>query len=131
MHMMPDTQVNAIVDKLLDMNPDPLPRFVLLKEFKRETPNSSEYKSLYDQVCHHRYVKAYEDAQNARGFWEPFHGYSEGTIRKLLSFGLDKEHICLQKASTYLEKYYKTRKIGANLKNRTTLYGIPTCLCPL
>lgn len=97
-------EINTAVDKILDMNPDPIPKFVLLKEIKNVTLNDPEISSLYDQVCGHRYTKNYETAQNERGFWPPFHGYTEGIIRKLLSFGLDKEHICLKNVSDFLVK---------------------------
>lgn len=96
--------INNTVDKILDMNPDLIPKFVLLKDFKGVKPDNPEYLSLYDEVCAHRYVKNYETSQNERGFWPPFHGYTEGIIRKLLSFGLDKEHICLKNVSDYLVK---------------------------
>ncbi len=128
---MMETQVNAIEDKLLDMNPDPIPRFVLLKEFKKETPDSSEYRSLYEQVCMHRYVKAYEDTQNARGFWEPFHGYTEGTIRKLLSFGLGKEHICLRKISSYLEKVLQNEEDWGQYEKQDNPLWYPNMFMPL
>lgn len=97
-------KINAIADTLLSMNPDPIPRFVILKEFKGLTPNDCEYQSLYKQVCVHKSIKSFEDTQNERGFWPPFHGYTEGTIRRLLSFGLDKEHACLKRVSEYLIK---------------------------
>ena len=87
-------RINKTVDKILDMNPDPIPRFVLLKEFKGLTPDNPEYTDLYGEVCNHRFIKSLEEAQNQRGFWQPFHGYTESVIRKLLSFGLDKNHIC-------------------------------------
>lgn len=69
--------LNIIVDKLLDMKPDPIPRFILLKEFRKISPDSREYQDAYDRVCSHPFVKAIENEQNERGFWQPFHGRSE------------------------------------------------------
>lgn len=97
-------KINTAVDKILDMNPDPIPKFVLLKEFKKLPPDDSEFRGLYAEVCNHSHIKSYENAQNERGFWPPFHGYTEAAIRKLLSFGLDSEHICLKNVSEYLVK---------------------------
>lgn len=97
-------KINAIADTLLSMNPDPIPRFVILKELKGITPKDCEYQSLYEQVCQHKFIKNIGMAQNERGFWQPFHGYTEGIIRRLLSFGLDKNHICLERVSEYLIK---------------------------
>ena len=39
-----------IVDKLLDMHPDPIPYFVLLKEFKAYVSDSIEYQNAYELV---------------------------------------------------------------------------------
>ncbi len=100
-------EIDVAVDKILAMDPAPIPRFVILKKFKGIMPDDPEYRSLYDKVCSHRFVKAFETAQNERGFWEPFHGYTEGVIRKLLYFGLDKEHVCLKSVSDYLVKVLK------------------------
>jgi len=77
--------LNIIVDKLLDMKPDPIPEFILLKEFKGFSLNSREYQNAYDRVCNHLFVKEIENEQNHRGFWPPFHGYSEHIIRRCLS----------------------------------------------
>ena len=49
--------LNIIADKLLDMKPDPIPEFILLKEFKRLSPDSREYQNAYDRVCSHPFVK--------------------------------------------------------------------------
>ena len=95
---------NEIVDRLLDMNPDPIPEFVLLKEFKGYAPERAEYQNAYDRICSHPFVKRFEKSQNDRGFWSPFHGCTEGVIRHLLSYGLDKNHSLLKNASEYIVK---------------------------
>lgn len=124
-------EVDTVVDKILDMNPDSIPRFVLLKEFKGMTPSDSEYQSIYDQVCNHHYIKSYETAQNERGFWQPFHGYTEGAIRKLLSFGLDKEHICLKSVSDYLEKVLKNEEEWNQYEKQDNPLWYPKMFMPL
>lgn len=101
---MMNHEYNEIIDKLLDMHPDPIPKFVLLKEFKGCVPSSIEYQNAYDRVCGHPFVKRFEESQNERGFWHPFHGYTEEVVRHLLSYGLDKNHICLKKLLIYLIK---------------------------
>ncbi len=40
-------EINTAVDKFLDMDPDPIPRFVLLKEFKNATLNDPGIADLY------------------------------------------------------------------------------------
>lgn len=93
-----------IVDKLLDLKPDPIPKFILLKEFKKIDSKSCEYQNLYDEVCNHKLIQKILSDQNERGFWAPFHGASEGNIRMLLACGLDKNHPSLQKVLDYLHK---------------------------
>jgi hypothetical protein len=96
--------LDKIISKLLDMKPDPIPEFILLKEFKNCNPESKEYKTAHRNVCNHPFVKKIEESQNDRGFWPPFHGYTEGVIRLLLSYGLDKNHACLRKVTKSLLK---------------------------
>lgn len=124
-------RINKTVDKILDMNPDPIPRFVLLKEFKGLTPDNPEYTALYGEVCNHRFIKSLEEAQNQRGFWQPFHGYTESVIRKLLSFGLDKNHICLKKASDYLVKVLKSQEEWNQYEKQDNPLWYPKMFVPL
>jgi len=91
--------LNVIADKLLDMKPDPIPEFILLKEFKGLSPDSREYQNAYDKVCNHPFVKSIESEQNDRGFWPPFHGRTEDLIKRCLSIGLERDHHCLRKVS--------------------------------
>lgn len=124
-------RINKTVDKILDMNPDPIPRFVLLKEFKGLTPDNPEYTDLYGEVCNHRFIKSLEEAQNQRGFWQPFHGYTEGVIRKLLSFGLDKNHICLKTVSDYLVKVLKSEEEWNQYEKQDNPLWYPKMFVPL
>lgn len=101
---MTSSDYKAIAGRLLDMEPDLIARFVLIKDFTDTSPGYSEYQDLYSQVCTHRLVRSIEDAQNERGFWPPFHGHTEGVIRRLLSFGLGRDHRALKDTADYLVK---------------------------
>ena len=100
--VMLKAECDKIVDKLLDMNPDPIPRFVLLKDFKGLNASDSGYQTLYEMVCNHPFIKKREERQNQHGFWHPFHGFTEGVIRHLLSYGLDRANPVLDKVSQCL-----------------------------
>ena len=96
-----NNEYNEIIDKMLDMKPAPIPYFVLLKEFKKISPDSTEYQNAYEKVCEHPFVKEIVENQNDKGFWPSYHGDTEGKIRRLLWFGLDKNHTCLKRAAEY------------------------------
>lgn len=125
------TDINTAVDKLLDMNPDTIPRFILLKEFKGLKPENREYQNLYELVCQHDFVKKYEQTQNDRGFWKPFHGYTEEVIRKLLSFGLDKQHACLKQISEYLLKILNGEENWEQYEKQDHILWWPKMFVPL
>ena len=124
-------EIHAVADRLLAMNPDIIPQFILQKEFKGLKPEAPVYQDLYRQVCDHRFVKNYEFSQNERGFWPPFHGYSEGTIRKLLSFGLDKRHICLERISKYLIKVLNGEEEWNQFEKHDNILWWPNMFVPL
>jgi len=123
--------LTKIIDKLLDMNPDPIPEFVLMKEFRKNDPNSTEYQNLYEKVQNHKFVKRFEDSQNERGFWYPFHGYTEGIIRHLLSYGLDKNHICLKRVSGYLVKVLQNNESWDQFEKQDNIRWWPEIFVPL
>jgi len=124
-------EYSEIIDKLLDMNPDPIPEFVLLKEFKGYAPDSTEYQNAYDRVCGHPFVKRFEESQNERGFWHPFHGYTEGVVRYLLSYGLDKNHICLKKLLVYLIKAIHNEESWDQFEKQDNVRWWPEMFMPL
>jgi hypothetical protein len=93
-----DEELMEIVDKLLDMNPDPIPRYILLHEFKGVPPE----KAGYEAVINHRFVKRIQGLQNSKGYWPPFHRGTENAVRQLLSYGIDKSHPMLISAKEYL-----------------------------
>ncbi len=123
--------LNIVVDKLLDMKPDPIPEFILLKEFKGLSPNSLEYQNAYDRVCNHPFVKKIENEQNDRGFWPPFHGYSEHIIRRCLSIGLDKDHPCLKRVSDYLKKVLNNEESWDQFEKQDNIRWWPEMFVPL
>ena len=124
-------EYNEIIDKLLDMHPDPIPNFVLLKEFKRCAPDSIEYQNAYERVCEHPFVKEIEISQNSKGFWPSFHSYSEGLIRKLLWYGLDNSHICLKRVIEYTVKLLRNEEPHDRFEKQDNVRWWPEIFMPL
>jgi hypothetical protein len=125
------TDFSIIIDKLLEMNPDPIPQFVLLKCFKENDLNDKKYQNLYKQVCNHPFVRKIEESQNERGFWHPFHGFTEGIIRKCISYGLDKNHICLKNVSKYLVKVLQKKEEWDQFEKQDNIRWWPEMFVPL
>ena len=92
----------AYAEKLLSLDPDPIPRYVIARQLLDLDPAHPDCRAAYEAVCAHPYVEKIAAAQNERGFWDPFHGTTEGNIRRLLSFGLDASHPTLARARAYL-----------------------------
>ena len=102
MKMMKQNELAHYAECLLALQPDPIARFVILRDLLGYTEDSAEYRAAKDAVWAHPTVEKIAAAQNERGFWEPFHGTTEGMIRRLLSFGLDRTHPTLARAEDYL-----------------------------
>lgn len=123
--------LNIIVDKLLDMKPDPIPEFILLREFRKISPDSREYQDAYDKVCSHPFVKGIESEQNERGFWDPFHGYTEEVIRRCLSLGLDRDHPCFRRVAEYLVKVLSNEESWDQSEKQDNVRWWPEMFVPL
>ncbi len=126
-----DRDYNDIVDKLLDCNPDPIPKLVLLKEFKGYTPGCIEYQNAYERVCEHPFVKRIEQSQNSKGFWSPFHSDTEGFIRKLLWYGLDSDHDCLNRVKEYMIKLIRREEPYDRFEKQDNIRWWPEMFMPL
>ena len=123
--------LNTVVDRLLDLKPDPIPEFILLKEFKGFSPSSRDYQNAYDRVCNHPFVRKIEDEQNDRGFWPPFHQYTENIIRRCLSIGLDKDHQCLKMVSDYIKKVLDNKESWDQFEKQDNIRWWPEMFVPL
>lgn len=97
-------EIENIIDELLNMDPDPIPRFILLKEGKGLKPSDREYQNAYDQVLAHPFTRQIVRAQTPGGYWGAFHGDSEAVIRQALWMGLTPDHPSLQKVIFFLKK---------------------------
>jgi len=122
---------NEIIDKLLDMRPDPIPHFVLLKEFKGYTSDCIEYQNAYKKVCEHSYVKKIAEGQNSKGFWPHFHAQSESMIRRLLWYGLDNSHVCLKKVNEYTIKLLHGKEPHDRSEKQDNIRWWPEIFMPL
>ena len=124
-------EYDEIVDKLLNMDPDPIPKYVLLKEFKNVDKNNPELNDLYEMVCAHKFVKKIEESLNGSGFWDPFHGLTEHNIRLLLSYGLDKNHPVLKNVLLALTDLLRGKMITGQSEKQDHPLWYPIMFEPL
>ncbi|QUI20843.1 hypothetical protein HZI73_00305 [Vallitalea pronyensis] len=103
--------IQLMVDTLLNMKPDPIPYFILLKEFKKVDPSEKAYVSAYEKVLEHSFVREIEKTQTQSGYWGEFHGYTEEMIRRCLNIGLDPKHPCLIKVCNFIETILRGEEI--------------------
>ena len=65
-------EIENIIDELLNMDPDPIPRFILLKEGKGLKPSDREYQNAYAQVLAHPFTRQIVRAQTPGGLLGSF-----------------------------------------------------------
>lgn len=129
--MMNAIDIQDYAERLLALNPDPIPRFVIYRDLLGYTEDNAEYQTARDAVWAHPFVAKIADAQNDRGFWEPFHGTTEGMIRRLLSFGLDCTHPTLAAAQSYLVRLLNGEEQTGQYEKQDHARWYPEMLEPL
>jgi len=120
--------LNIVVYKLLDMKHDPIPEYILLKEFKRLNPSSREYQNAYDRVCNHPFVKKLKTNKMAEGFGRLFMVIPRAQFESAFRLGWTRSIHALKGCLIILKKYLIMKKAGINSKNRTISAGGRRCL---
>lgn len=117
--------------KLLACKPDAIPLFLIYRDLLGMSADAAAYREAYAAAAVHPQVQRIADAQNARGFWEPFHGTTEGMIRRLLSFGLDSTHPTLAAVKTYLIRLLNGEETTGQYERQDHPAWYPEMLEPL
>ena len=89
-----------IACKLIDMNPAPIPRYILLKEFL----GGEDTAEAYQAAAGHPHVEKLVKMQTPDGCWPSFHGETEAKVRTLISYSLDESHPSLGSAAEFMRK---------------------------
>ncbi len=105
----------AIAAKVLSLDPQPVPRFRLLRDVLLLKHDDPELISAKTAALQTHWVKELENAQESNGIWGRFHSQdtkvkktfrtSEAAIQRALSLGLDKDDVILKRAFAYMEKF--------------------------
>ncbi len=108
-------EVDRLAQQLLDLNPDPSPRLLLLRDVLRRPPGDSARQDAERQLAECSRVQALSAAQQPDGTWGRFHTQdtavkgpiptSEYAIRRALTLGLDKRSPILQQAAGFIQSH--------------------------
>jgi hypothetical protein len=107
--------LKTIAERLLEMQPDPAPRFRLLRDVLRCDPEDTVYQEAERGLGQSRWVSLLESSQWADGTWGRFHTQdttkkqlfptAESAIAVALELGLDHHSSSLQKVMPTILDY--------------------------
>jgi hypothetical protein len=107
--------LRVIAEKILDMNPDPVPRFRLLRDVLHLAPDSAAYREAETALQGSKWIALLQDSQQPDGTWGRFHSQDTGVkqpfitteiaIKVALDSGLDQHSPILQKTQKALVDY--------------------------
>ena len=117
---MPPKNILEISQRILDLNPDPVPRFRLLRDVLQIPQDDGVLASAKHAMLNSRWVKQLEDAQEVNGSWGRFHSQdtkvkkpfrtTEEAIRRALALGLTAQDEVLKRAIGYMEAIMEGRE---------------------
>jgi len=107
--------VEKLAHRLLDLNPDPIPRFRILRDILRVSEQNPDYITAKGAVGESRFVRELAESQDEDGNWGRFHARhsrekrkfpgTEIAVARALAVGLDKESSVLQRTIGFIESH--------------------------
>jgi hypothetical protein len=111
--------LNAVAEKILEMHPDPVPRFRLLRDMLHLNPISADYRQAEIALQGSKWIALLQNSQQADGTWGRFHTQdtkvqqpfvtTEAAITTALDSGLDQHSAILQKAQAAIVDYVEAK----------------------
>ncbi len=102
-------------EQLLEMKPDPVPRFRLLRDVLQVNPREAAYREAMQSLEGSKWIALLRDTQLEDSTWGRFHSQdsrlkqpfptTENAISTALACGLDKDHPILAKALDRVVEY--------------------------
>jgi len=107
--------LKTTAEKILEMHPDPVPRFRLLRDVLRLDPASADYRQAQAALQGSKWVALLQQSQQPDGTWGRFHTQdtsvkqpfitTEAAIATALDSGLDRHHPILHKVQAVILRY--------------------------
>ena len=104
--------IKEVAEEILASDPDPVPRFRVLRDILRRPIDSAEIIQAKMNLSKTRWVKKLESEQWSDGSWGRFHtmdtkakqkiATTEDGVNRALALGLDASHPILRKAAAYI-----------------------------
>ena len=111
------TDLTTLAAKILALDPDPLPRYLVLRDLLRCSPDEAIFHEAGQAAWRSRWVRELESAQQPDGTWGRFHTQdtrvktpiptTEFAIRRALALGLDRRSPMLQKTANYIQAHLR------------------------
>lgn len=111
MKTLPDRE--ACGRRLLDLAPDPVPRFLILRDILRRSAREAEVRHAREEMLRTRAVAEVAAGQQSHGGWPRFHtqdygsglkiGTTEQAVQRAVEVGLEPSDGILARARGYLE----------------------------
>lgn len=108
-------ELKVSAQKILELNPDPVPRFRLLRDVLQLAPTSADYLQAENTLQTSRWITLLVRSQWSDGTWGRFHtqdtsvkqpfATTEGAITTALDSGLDRHSPLLHKVQKVLLEY--------------------------
>lgn len=105
-------RIEAIAHRLLELNPEPVPRYRLLRDVLRRPPDDADLCEARAGLETSQQVQVLIQEQRSDGSWGPFHSRdsrlkqriptTEAGVERALALGLDFTHPILQKTAAYI-----------------------------
>lgn len=113
---MPD-QITVIADRILDMNPDPIPKLRLLRDVLMLNVEEKPYLEAREEAMQSRLVREVSSQQQKDGSWGRFFSRNrvvknpckttETALIRARALGMDRKLATMQQAVAYLERILK------------------------
>jgi hypothetical protein len=113
--------LKATAEKILEMHPDPVPRFRLLRNVLQLDPASADYREAEIGLQGSKWITLLQNSQQPDGTWGRFHTQdtsvkqpfptTETAISAALASGLDCNSLILQKAQAKIVDYVDGKTI--------------------
>lgn len=112
--MVQISDMQELVYRILDLDPHPIPHYLLMRDVLRVSPEEPGMKNLKMRVMATVWVNQLAAAQDENGIWGRFHSQdtkvstqfptTEFAVQRALALGLDKDDYILARAATWMEK---------------------------